>query len=165
VIGLGLGLSMVPALDAVLSALPAANTGGGSALTRALQNVAASFGVAVLGSVLNSSYRASLEAHLAGLPAPVRTAAEGSLAGAATVTSRLPAGTGRQLFRAAAAAYAQGMSTVMLVCAAMVVIGAVLVAVFLPSRAPQPSGSAPVGRAVDASDEEPSNARSDLAVR
>jgi DHA2 family multidrug resistance protein-like MFS transporter len=133
--GVGLGLAMVPALDAVLSAVPAENTGGGTALTRALQNVAASFGVAILGSILNNVYRGALQGGLPGLPSPVRAAAEGSIAGAVAVAAHLPPQIGRPLFRAAEDAYVQGMSDVMLLCAAVVCAGAVLIAVFLPARA------------------------------
>jgi DHA2 family multidrug resistance protein-like MFS transporter len=161
VVGLGLGLSMVPALDMVLSALPAANTGGGTALARALQNVAASFGVAILGSVLNAAYRTSLDPRLTGLPARAKDVADGSLAGAAAVAAKLPAGAGGPLFAAAKDAYAGGMSTVMLVCAVIVVLGSVLVAAFLPASSAGPpradarerTWDAPAGPAEDAARE------------
>jgi len=67
--GLSIAFTMIPALDAILGALPAGQTGAGSALTRAIQNVGASFGVAVMGSVLNSAYQAHLSGQLAGFPA------------------------------------------------------------------------------------------------
>ena len=83
--GLGLGLAVVTAEDATLGAVPAAETGAGLALVRTAQFTAMSFGVAILGSVLSAAYRAGLAAHLAGLPAPARAAAEGGVAGAARV--------------------------------------------------------------------------------
>src|SRR6476646_1178939 len=58
--GLSIAFTMIPALDAILGALPADQSGAGSALTRALQNVGASFGVAGMGSILNSAYQAHL---------------------------------------------------------------------------------------------------------
>ena len=141
-LGLGLGMAMIPALDAILGTLPAGEFGGGSALIRALQNVAASFGVAVLGSILNNSYRSHLSSHLAGLPSQVQDVAQGSLAGAAAVAQRLPASVGAPLFRAAEDSYAQGMADVMLVSAAIIVGGALLIALFLPSRAVHTEGQA-----------------------
>ncbi|HSR23045.1 MAG TPA: MFS transporter, partial [Candidatus Eisenbacteria bacterium] len=135
VIGLGMGFAMPAALDAVMSVLPPGQTGAGSALTRSLQQIGASFGVAILGSILNNVYRADLGAHLAGLPVPVRDAARGGVAVAVTVAGRLPAGLGRPLARAAEEAYVHGMADVLLVCAELLVGAAVLVALFLPAWA------------------------------
>jgi predicted MFS family arabinose efflux permease len=135
IIGFSISLAMIPALDAILGALPAGETGAGSALTRTLQNVGSSFGVAVMGSVLNHAYQTSLAGHLGGLPAQVRSAAESSVAVAAAIAHQLPSPIGAALLRAAEDAYAQGMSDVMLVSAAMLAGGAVLMALFLPARA------------------------------
>lgn len=127
VIGIGLGLAMPTAADAILGALPAAETGAGFALTRALQYIALSLGVAVLGSILNGAYRTGLGEHVAGLPAQTQAAAENGIGGAAAV---------QHVFAAARAAYASGMSDVMLVSAAVLVVAAVFVALFLPGRPP-----------------------------
>jgi len=135
--GLSIAFTMIPALDAILGALPAGQTGAGSALTRAIQNVGASFGVAVMGSVLNSAYQAHLSGQLAGFPAAVRSAAETSVAVAAAAARHLPAPLGDRLMLAANGAYAQGMSEVLMVTAGLLVVGAVLMALFLPARAPQ----------------------------
>ncbi|MBO0685929.1 MAG: MFS transporter, partial [Candidatus Dormibacteraeota bacterium] len=62
--GLGIGFAMPTAQETILGALPLSQTGSGTGLSRSLQQVGASFGVAVLGSVLNSGYRAALEGHL-----------------------------------------------------------------------------------------------------
>lgn len=128
VIGLGIGLAMPPAVDAILAALPPAETGAGTGLTRTLQFIAMSFGVAILGSILNGAYRGGLEGHLAGLPPAAQVAAGESIAGAATVP---------HVFAAAREAYADGMSEVMLVSAAALVAAAVLTGRFLPARVAQ----------------------------
>lgn len=133
-IGLGLGLAMPTAADAILGALPSAETGVGMALTRTLQFIAMSLGVAILGSILSGAYRNGLSGHLAGLPAQARAAAEGSLAGAAAVP---------HVFGAARVAYANGMSDVMLVSAAVLVVAAALVALYLPARASAPHDTRP----------------------
>jgi MFS transporter, DHA2 family, multidrug resistance protein len=137
VIGLTIAFTMIPALDAILGALPAGQTGAGSALTRAIQNVGASFGVAVMGSVLNSAYQTHLSGQLADFPAAVRSAAETSVAVAAAAARHLPAPLGDRLMLAANGAYAQGMSDVLIVTAGLLVVGAVLMALFLPARAAQ----------------------------
>ncbi len=143
VIGFSIALAMIPALDAILGALPAEETGAGSALTRAIQNVGASFGVAVMGSVLNSAYRAHLQGELNGLPAAAQSAAETSVAVAAAVAHHLPAPLANRLLGAADAAYAQGMSDVLIVTAGLTLAGALLMALFLPARAT--GAESPVG--------------------
>jgi predicted MFS family arabinose efflux permease len=135
VIGISIALTMIPALDAILGALPAGGTGAGSALTRAIQNVGASLGVAVMGSILNSSYKAHLSGRLGELPGAARSAAETSVAVAAAVARNLPPPLGGQLLRSAETAYSQGMSDVLMATAGLLVVGAVLMALFLPARA------------------------------
>jgi hypothetical protein len=137
VMGLSIAFTMIPALDAILAALPAGKTGAGSALTRAIQNVGASFGVAVMGSILNSAYQAHLSGQLAAFPAPVRSAAETSVAVAAAAARHLPAPLSDQLLFAVNGAYAQGMSDVLMATAGLLVVGAVLMTLFLPARAAQ----------------------------
>jgi Na+/melibiose symporter-like transporter len=138
VIGLSIALAMIPALNAILGALPVGETGAGSALTRAIQNVGASFGVAVMGSILNGAYQAQVSGHLAGLPARVQSAAQTSVSVAAAVAQHLPGPAGAQLLRVADEAYSHGMSEVLLVTAGFTVVGAVLMALFLPARATHP---------------------------
>ncbi len=139
VIGLSIALTMIPALDAILGSLPAGETGAGSALTRTLQNIGSSFGVAIMGSILNGAYQSHISGQVAGLPAQVQAAAQSSVAVAAAVARHLPSPLDARLLRAAQEAYSQGMSEVMLVSAAMMIAGAILMALFLPARAPKES--------------------------
>ena len=134
VMGLGIALAMIPSLDAILGALPEGETGAGSALTRAIQNVGSSFGVAIMGSILNSAYRSSLNPHLAGLPGTVQAAAQKSVAVAGAVAQHLPNPVGGRLLRAAQEAYSQGMSEVLLVTAGLTVAGALVIGLLMPAR-------------------------------
>jgi MFS transporter, DHA2 family, multidrug resistance protein len=139
IIGISIALTMVPALDAILGSLPAGETGAGSALTRTLQNIGSSFGVAIMGSILNGAYQSHISGQIAGLPAQVQAAAKISVAVAAAVAKHLPSPLGARLLRAAQESYSQGMSEVMLVSAAMMIAGAILMALFFPARAPKES--------------------------
>jgi EmrB/QacA subfamily drug resistance transporter len=134
VIGLGLGIALPTTLDVILGILPASQTGAGTALTRALQQVAASLGVAILGSILDTAYQHQLAPHVASLPDIARNAAEGSIAGAIAIASRLPASFGTPIASAAKSAYTSGMAEVTLVSAALMVLTAIAIALFLPSR-------------------------------
>lgn len=132
--GLGVGLAMPTALDAVLGSLPEAQVGAGTALSRTVQQTGASFGVAILGSILNNTYRASLASHLQAVPGPVRGAGLSNVAAAVAVAHQLPAQAAAGMTHAAFNAYAQGMTEVLVVCAALMAVGAVLMLLFLPSR-------------------------------
>ncbi len=134
VIGLGIGIALPTTLNIILGTLPPTQTGAGSALTRALQQIAATLGVATLGSILNSAYQAQIGPHLASLPSAAREAALGSIAGAHAVAAHLPTAIRTAVVGAANQAYTQGMSEVMLVSAALVLATAVAIAIFLPSR-------------------------------
>src|SRR4029077_1274002 len=135
VIGLSIALTMIPALDAILGSLPEGETGAGSALTRTLQNIGSSFGVAIMGSILNGAYKSHISGQLTGLPSQVQAAAQSSVAVAAAVARHLPSPLGARLLRAAQESYSLGMSEVMLVSAAMMIAGAILMALFLPAKA------------------------------
>jgi EmrB/QacA subfamily drug resistance transporter len=132
--GLGLGTALPTSLDVILSTLPPSQTGVGSALTRMLQQVAASFGVAILGSILSNAYQGSLTPHLYRLPPAVREAAQGSVAGATAAAAHLPRALGAPLVEAAHVAYAAGMNEVMLVCAGVILLAAIVIAARMPGE-------------------------------
>ena len=130
VIGLGVGLTLPPIMDAVLGTVPERSAGAGSGLLQALRQVGGAFGVAVLGSLLSWAYADRLD--VAQLPAQAAKVAEESVAGAATVAQRLGDG---ELLSSAQTAFVHGMSVVMLACAIGAVLVAILTARFLPGRA------------------------------
>ena len=132
-IGVGNAFAMFTSLNVILGILPEAQTGAGSALTRTLQQLAASFGVATLGSILNNAYRVVLAEHLTGLPSRLKDLAEGSVAGATLIAGHLPAPLGSALIRAARDAYTAGMTDVLRVSAGVMVVAALLIATFMPA--------------------------------
>ena len=134
VIGIGIGIALPTTLDVILGTLPPTQTGAGSALTRALQQIAATFGVAILGSILNNTYQAQIGRHLANLPSQAREVALGSIAGAHAIAAHLPPPARASVVHAANQAYTQGMSEVMLISAGLVLATAVAIAIFLPAR-------------------------------
>ena len=94
VLGLGMGLTMAPATDSVMGSLPIAKAGVGSAVNDATRTLGGALGVAVLGSLLSSGYRAGMDG--------MSAAAQDSLAGAlvagraARATARSPSRRGRR---------------------------------------------------------------------
>jgi fucose permease len=134
VIGIGIGIALPTTLDIILATLPPTQTGAGSALTRALQQIAATFGVAILGSVLNNAYQSQIAPQVATLPSQAREVALSSIAGAHAIAAHLPPVARAAVVHAANQAYTNGMAEVMLVSAALVLATAIAIAVFLPSR-------------------------------
>jgi DHA2 family integral membrane protein (MFS transporter) len=60
--GIGMGLTMAPAANAIMSAVPREKAGAGSAVNNTVRQVAAALGVAILGSVLSVVFQANLGA-------------------------------------------------------------------------------------------------------
>jgi EmrB/QacA subfamily drug resistance transporter len=125
VTGLGVGLAIAPAMDAVLGELPRDEAGSGTAVTMTLRQVAGALGVALLGSLTAAVYHDRLG------PAP--DAARDSVSAAMALAART-ADPGLAL--AARSAFVDAMSAALTVCAVIALIGAVLVAVFLPGAKP-----------------------------
>ncbi len=79
--GLGLGLTQVPATDSILSVLPAAKAGVGSAVNDATREAGGTLGVAVVGSVFASIFASSISSSgLARLPGGLPDGASSSVA-------------------------------------------------------------------------------------
>jgi EmrB/QacA subfamily drug resistance transporter len=130
-IGLGMGLTMTPAMDAALGEVPPERAGAGSALTMAIRQVGGALGVAVLGSALNAAYTGRLG--VTGLPAPLAHTARESVASAVAVARA----TGDPALAVSAGhAYVHAMSVVMLASAVVAVLGMLIAAVLLPPRGP-----------------------------
>ncbi|MEU6427413.1 MFS transporter [Microbispora sp. NPDC046973] len=135
VLGAGVGLAMVPAMDGVLATLPEERSGSGSATLQTVRQVGGALGVAGLGSVLSAAYAS-------GLPEGVPEAAGDSITAAAALAAR----TGNAaLLDAAREAFVSGMDLVLLVCCAASALAAVLVAVFLPGSTAESGKTAESG--------------------
>ncbi|MGH3150765.1 MAG: MFS transporter [Streptosporangiaceae bacterium] len=137
VFGLGLGLAMPQTMNAALSALSAERSGSGSALISAMRQVGATIGVAVLGTVLGSVYRAHL--NVAGLPAAAASAAKGSVVAGVQVAHELGSAA---LLASARNAFVHGMDTMLWVCGGITLASAILALIFLPHRAGAAVGGA-----------------------
>jgi hypothetical protein len=141
VLGTGMGLTMAPATESIMGSLPLAKAGVGSAMNDTTRMVGGALGVAVLGSILASSYGSAIEPALRGAPPQIAQAAGDSIGAAVTIAARIgPQGQG--LFDAARSAYIDGMGNAVLVGAAVAAFAALLVLLFLPARAkdrPEPA--------------------------
>ncbi|MFE0702863.1 MFS transporter [Streptomyces sp. NPDC058872] len=147
--GAGMAHIMPPVTVAVMQTLPREKAGSGSALNNTFRQVGGALGVAVLGSVLSSTYRSGIEGHLGGVPAALRDTAGESIEATLAVAQQLgPAG--EDLIAPAYAAFLDAMHITAIASAAIGLAGAVVVAAFLPGRPPRdgrPDGGAAEGTA------------------
>lgn len=134
VIGLGAGLALAPAVDAVMATLPEHRTAAGSGLLMAIRQIGAAFAIAVLGTLLNTAYTRILDPHLDQLPDPAAATSRDTVIGAYTAARQLPDVEGQALVDAAANAYAHAMSSVFWASAGLSAALAVLIAARLPGR-------------------------------
>lgn len=74
-IGLGMGLTMPPATEAITSSLPADRQGVASALNDTTREVGSAVGIALLGAVLTAAYGHSIRDALSGYPQRIVDAA------------------------------------------------------------------------------------------
>ncbi|MFI9319619.1 MFS transporter [Kitasatospora aureofaciens] len=125
VLGIGSGLGMPAAANALMGAIPGEHAGVGSALNDTIQQSGAALGVAVLGTVLSSTYTGSMPADA---PASARHAITDALA--------LSAGSGDTgLARAAREAFNTATSTTFTVSGIAVLAAAVLTLVLMRGTA------------------------------
>jgi len=136
-LGGGLGLTTAPATEAIMGSLSADKAGVGSAVNDTTRELGGTLGVAIVGSVFASVYSGRLgsASALAGLPADVRSAMQRSMAVAHNVVGHMPTGQIADVREAVNHAFLDGLQVGSLVCAAIAVAAAVIVAALLPARA------------------------------
>jgi predicted MFS family arabinose efflux permease len=138
-LGGGLGLTVAPATEAIMGSLSANKAGIGSAVNDTTRELGGTLGVAIVGSVFASIYsgRVGSAAALTALPENVQSTMERSTAAAYKVIGQLPAGQAADVRDAVNHAFLGGMQIGSLVCAAIALAAAVVVAALLPARARQ----------------------------
>jgi EmrB/QacA subfamily drug resistance transporter len=142
-LGAGLGFAMPASMDAALGALSPERSGVGSALLMAMRQVGGTIGVAVLGTVLASTYRGSLD--LGGVPASLDDTVRDGVSAGVAVAHRLGS---EPLLDSVRAAFVHGMDAMLWVCGGVAVVALALALVFLPRRARVASPSADAAESV-----------------
>ncbi len=135
----GMGLTMAPATESVMGALPRDKAGVGSAVNDTTRQMGGALGVAIIGSVVSSIYAARISdvAGVYDLTGSTLSTARGSLGGALAVAGGLGTQAGDFVIDAKDAFVAAFTSGLRL--GAVVVLGAAFVAWrYLPARAHDP---------------------------
>jgi EmrB/QacA subfamily drug resistance transporter len=132
VVGFGMALTSTPSTTAIVTSLPQAKQGVGSAVNDVSRELGSALGIAILGSLFSTGYRDAVHASAGALPPETAHAVEESAGAAFSVASRLGAD-GYQLAEAARGAFASGLGDAMKAGALI----AVLTAAFTLWRAPR----------------------------
>lgn len=135
ILGLGTGLAMTPATEAITASLPAEKQGVASALNDTSREVGGAVGVALLGSVLSSGYSAAIKPALAGLPAELAEPASEGIGNAFGVAAQA-GDAGPAIIDAAKHAFVDGWVQSMWVGVGMVAVAVVLLVVRGPLDEP-----------------------------
>jgi hypothetical protein len=127
--GVGTGMALPPSLNAALSRLTGERAGAGSALITAVRQIGATFGVAVLGSILNAAYRNRLE--LGNLPGATAGAIKDNVSAGVQIAHQLASA---DLLAMVNAAFLHGMDLLLACSGAIAAASAALALAILPGR-------------------------------
>ncbi|WP_406500175.1 DHA2 family efflux MFS transporter permease subunit [Streptomyces sp. NBC_00846] len=133
VFGLGMGIALPAAVDAILVVSAARQAGAGSAVADVGMQVGGALGIAVSGSVISTLYRDDLP-QAAQLPGEAGEAVRESLAGAAAVAEQVGGAAGERVLSAAQASFVNGFTGTLLIAVAVATVGAVASAFILPRQ-------------------------------
>ncbi len=140
---LGMGIAMTPATDSIMGSLPREKAGVGSAVNDTTRQVGGTLGVAVIGSIVASRYGTDIRSVLRGkpVPPPLLRLIEHQVGAAIEVANRIGGPPGAFLARHARIAFVAGLHDGVLVGALTALLGAIVTAVWLPSRALPENGT------------------------
>jgi DHA2 family multidrug resistance protein-like MFS transporter len=143
VVGVGLGLTLPQATNAIVGSVPRQKSGIASAVNDAVSELGGSFGVAVLGAVLTTRYRGSIDQAVSDagsavdtLPGGVLEAVRESLGSASLAAPRAGADAANVITQTAGAAFTTGMGMALTAAAVVVAVGAVMAWRVFPHQLP-----------------------------
>jgi EmrB/QacA subfamily drug resistance transporter len=135
-LGVGLGATSAPATESIMGSLPVDKAGVGSAVNDTTRELGGTLGVAVVGSIFNSIYLATLADGpvVSNLPEVARSATEDSVAAAGAIAPSLGSEAPAYLAEVSDA-FLAGFGTACLVVAAVAAAGSLFALRYLPARA------------------------------
>jgi EmrB/QacA subfamily drug resistance transporter len=128
----GMGFAGTPATTAITASLPMSKQGVASAVNDTARELGSAFGIAILGSLLNQGYRDGMAEAVAGLPSQVAERVLGSVAFTGAPELEAFGAAGQLLADQGRLAFVTGVGDALMVGAAILVTGAVLVAAIAP---------------------------------
>jgi EmrB/QacA subfamily drug resistance transporter len=127
----GMGFTTAPSTGAIMRSLPLHKAGVGSAVNDTTRELGGALGVAVMGSLVASSFRTSMSGSVAGLPAQATHSLSDALQSAAAAGGAH----GVAIAGAAKSSFVDGFTSTLWVAAIVVVVASGLVAWLLRAKA------------------------------
>jgi len=124
IMALGMGMTTAPSTGAIMRSLPLHKAGVGSAVNDTTRELGGALGVAVLGSLVSSHFRSTMQGAVSGLPAK----ATHSLADALQAAAAAGGGRGGVIAHASTTAFVDAYTSTLWVAGAVVVVASGLVA-------------------------------------
>jgi DHA2 family multidrug resistance protein-like MFS transporter len=139
--GFGMGNVMAPASTLIQNSLPLAQAGAGSAVQNTVRQVGGALGVAVIGTLLATTYAAAANETLSDLPDQARVTASTSIVATdvvldSAIDAGLPAEEGEQLRAAAYQDFLDATQLTSMISAGIVALAALVVMFLLPTITP-----------------------------
>ena len=138
----GAAVAMAPATASILSAVPLSKAGVGSAVNDTTRELGGALGIAILGSIVNSAYRAGVDLSGLGLPASVAHDGEQSI-GAATGLAARFAGQRSTILDRAGSAFTHAFNIASAISVALVLMAAAVVLLTFSSASEAAAAAAP----------------------
>jgi hypothetical protein len=131
----GMSITAAPATTSIMSSVPLAKAGVASAVNDTTRELGGALGIAVLGTIVSSLYRANLDLGGLQLPAGATTEAEESLGRAVAAAGDVGGGDGGTLVARASEAFTDAFGLTAVISAVIVGVAAILVLrTFSPSK-------------------------------
>ncbi len=141
IVSLGIGFTMAPATNSIMGSIPVDQSGVGSALNNTTRQIGGALGVAVLGTMLNSTYIARIDAVKwpAQLPAQAIETIRNSIQGAHIVAQSIPSPQlSQMIINQSNEAFTSGTEHALVIAAIIMAVSAVVTLFILPSRVRAP---------------------------
>ena len=129
IVGIGLGFAIPSSMDAALGALSPETSGVGSSLVTAIRQVGGTLGVAILGTILGSTYRNNLD--VSRLPAQLAEVARNSVTSGVAVAHKLNS---PEVLQAVRTAFVHSMSVMLWASGGIALVAVAIALLFLPNK-------------------------------
>jgi DHA2 family multidrug resistance protein-like MFS transporter len=152
VYSVGISPVIILATDLIVGSAPVERAGAASAISETSSELGGALGIAILGSIGTAVYRRMMADGVpAGIPPEATEAARSTLGGAVAVAEQLPNQLGTVLLSLAREAFVQAFELISAICAAVVIVTAIVAVVVLrrvgPGTEPhEEAGLEPSGR-------------------
>jgi MFS transporter, DHA2 family, multidrug resistance protein len=136
-LGAGMAITVAPATGEIMTSVPMSKAGVGSAVNDTTRELGGALGIALMGTIVNTAYRSSIDLEGVRLPAGSRAAAEESIGAADSIASRIPGG--EALTAQAASAFTDAFTLANTVSVGIALAAAAAVIVFGRGRRTEPA--------------------------